>query len=177
MMELDTETIINGELNPDNKENMCFTTTPLCKLVILSVITLGFYDLIWAYNLWRTIKIEFGYNVNALLRTIFMGITNFSLFNIINKHTHKCGLDEFNSVILATIYIILCIIGNIYNSMSIITLLLTTAVIAHIQKNINKVNETNFPNAKINYWNYSNTIWTTIFVVLYFLIILNYLNK
>ena len=41
-----------------------FQTTSIWKLVGLSIITLGLYNIIWAYNLWKSLKTEANYNIN-----------------------------------------------------------------------------------------------------------------
>lgn len=169
---IDDDLIINGECNSNNSENMCYISTPIYKLIILSILTLGFYHVIWAYKLWKTIKSDFDYkNINVLLRTIFMGITNFSLFKILNKYLQRYNDNGFNATLFAIMYILLVMIGNVSDSMIIIPIL-CTIIIAIIQSRINKVNEIYFPDSKINTWNYANTIWATVFGLIYLLIIL-----
>ena len=78
-----TEQINNME--PSVNRVTTFETTPVWKLVILSLITFGIYDCIWSYRYWKILKKDFGYDVLPLIRAIFMGITNFWLFNILNE--------------------------------------------------------------------------------------------
>lgn len=169
---IDTCTIVDGKFNPDNIENMCFPSIPIKKIAVLSIITLGFYDLIWAYKLWETIRDEFGYkHINIVLRTLFMPITNFSLFEIINYHIRKYGIKGFNPVIYAVMYIFFNLMGNLRMPYLLLTFCSSIYVII-LQKKINTVNSTNFPNAKVNEWNFANTMWTIICAVMLFYIFL-----
>lgn len=169
---IDDDLFINNQNSLESTEIIYFRSTPVYKFIILSILTCGFYHAIWAYKLWKTIKSNFDYiNINVLLRTIFMGITNFSLFKILNKYLQQYNDKGFNTTLFATMYILLIMIGNITDSMIIVPIL-CTIIIAIIQSKINKVNEIYFTNSEINTWNYTNTIWATILGLIYILIIL-----
>lgn len=171
MINIDSDRIINGEFNPENTQNLCFPTISLCKLFILSIITLGFYDIIWIYNLWKTIKNNFGYNnINTILRTLFTVFTIFTLFITIAKHINKYLHKSFKPVLFAILYILLRYAGNLPIPYCLITFT-SVLLIINIQYMINTTNENYFPNAYTNEWNYANTIWTTIFGLIWFLVI------
>lgn len=169
---IDDDLVINDKNSLEYTDSIYFRSTPIYKFIILSVLTCGFYHAIWAYTLWKTIKTIPDYNnINVLLRTVFMGITNFSLFKIINKHLLQYNDKGYNTTLFATMYILLVMIGNISDSMIIVPIL-CTILIAIIQSKINRVNEIYFPDSKINTWNYANTIWATIFGLVYIIILL-----
>mgnify|MGYP007101874746 CR=1 FL=1 len=169
---IDAERIANGDFNPDNTQNMCFSTISLHKICILSIITFGLYDVIWGYKLWRIIQTEFGYkHINPLLRVLFFGITNFSLFDILNKYFFKYNEKTFPPFLFAILYLLLNVLNNLPKPYFLISFL-STYFIVQIQKKINSVNKINFPNAPVNEWNYANTIWATVFGLLFVSVII-----
>lgn len=175
---IDAEKLVNGEFNPDNTENLCFPTTPIYKLVLLSIITLGFYNIIWCYKLWKTIKINFGYNVNPLLRAIFITLTNFSLFNILDKYFKKYGVKSFPPILFASVYFISPALDNIYKHHFIYENYLfytfvPVIIIAIIQNRINNTNKLYFPFASNNNWNPINTVFFIIFTGLLSILFIN----
>ena len=172
---IDAERIVNGEFNSENIENMCFPTIPIYKFATLSILTLGLYDLIWGYGLWKIVQKEFGYkNINPILRVIFMGITNFSLFDIMCKYFQKYNVETFPAVFYAIMYIIFNALTRLPNPYWLITIL-STFYVYKIQDKINQVNKINFPNAPVNDWNYTNTIWATLFGIIFFLVIVSFI--
>ncbi len=54
------------------------------KFIVMSVCTLGFYQLYWAYKNWARIKAAGDESIMPLARAIFAGIWNFSLFDTVN---------------------------------------------------------------------------------------------
>ena len=51
--------------NINNIENKVFTfeTTPVWKLVVLSLITFSIYNCIWSYRYWKILKKDFVLNL------------------------------------------------------------------------------------------------------------------
>ena len=168
---IDAEKIVNGEFNPENRQNLCFPTTPLSKFIILNLLSFGAYSIIWTYKLWKTIKVDFGYiHINPILRTLFMGITNFSLFYILDKHIRRCKYKDFPAIFYAFLSLICIVFDNAPNSKTFL-FVFAILIISIIQHKLNEINKTHFPTAPINSWNYANTIWATIFSMLWFLLI------
>ena len=137
-----------------------FETTPVWKLVVLSIITLGVYDCIWSYRYWKILKNDFGYDVLPLIRAIFMGITNFWLFNILDEHMRSFNINSIRPVGFALLYILLNLFSRADEGCLFLISFFSVIPLAVIQHKINIINEKNNLPAKINNWNLVNTIWT-----------------
>ena len=164
----------------ENDISLCFKTTPIFKIWVLSILSCGFYDLILVFNYWKSLKQNFGYNVSPFFRALFIGITNFWLFSILKKYFSKFEIDMGNATGLALAYFLLCGTGNsiarktlaldtVNYGLEIVILLTTvlaTLIIVNIQNNINKVNENHYPNAPKNEWSTANTVWTVVLALM-----------
>lgn len=169
-----------------DEQTLCFQTTPLAKIWVLSLLTFGFYDLFLVYSYWKTLREKFGHKVSPLWRAIFLTIMNFSLFPTLKKYFEHYGVKCTSGVLLAFSYLFWCGVQNglsrisektdglniAVEIISLIACIFSTFIIVSIQKNINKINQEKFPNAPQNNWKISNTIWT---VILAILIVLAYL--
>ena len=137
-----------------------FETTPVWKLIVLSLITFGVYDCIWSYRYWKILKKDFGYDVLPLIRAIFMGITNFWLFNILDEHMRTYNINSIRPVGLALLYILFNLFTRVDESCLFLISFFSFVPLAIIQHKINIINEKNNLPAKINRWNFANTVWS-----------------
>ena len=168
---IDAQRIVDGEFNSDNTENMCFPTISIKKLVTLSILTLGFYNIIWSYNVWKTIKVNFGYkHITVILRALFLAITNFSLFDILNKYIKKHNGASFRPILFAILFIVVNMLSSLRFPICLIALF-SVYFIATVQDRINEINKMHFPNAPVYNWTYANTFWA-VFLGLWFVVIL-----
>lgn len=167
---VDIAEIIKKDYDIEN-DKFVFVYTPVWKVVYLSLITFGFYELIMFYKYWKTLKDDFGYNVNPVLRAIFAPITNFWLFNIITKYVKAHDIPAFPPIAFALGYFI---VGNLYKLPDPYWLLCfaTVIFIAVAQDKINKINERFYPEAPQNPWNTANTIWAIPFTLIFILSII-----
>ncbi len=170
----------------ENDSTLCFKTTPVAKVIILSLVTFGFYDVILAYNFWKTLKENFGYKVSPFWRAIFDVFTNFRLFPIFFKYFENFNVKIMSAGLLASIYLICTWIDNkisfkmmtldktnwILETVSWGLCVITTLIFAYFQNKINKINEQHYPDAPKNPWKVSNTIWTILFSILIILLYL-----
>lgn len=171
----------------ENDSTLCFKTTSVTKVVVLSFVTFGMYDIILALNYWKTLKENFGYKVSPFWRGFFNIFTNFRLFPIFSKYFESFNVKLQGAGWLAGLYFICTWADNKISLetatmdetvwslelASLILGLITTLIFAFIQNKINKINEQYFPNAPKNPWGVANTIWTTILSII---IILGYLS-
>ena len=154
-----------------------FQTTPVWKVVYLSIITCGIYEIIFFYKMWKTLAVQGGYKVSPFWRAIFSIFTNFCLFSICEKYFKIYDSKEFYGVIYAIIYLILSALTNTPDPYWLISFA-TAFIIAEIQAEINKVNANNFQDAPINNWNLANTLWAIPFTLLMLYGIINmFLSK
>lgn len=167
----------------ENDNTLYFKTTSLKKVAILSIVTFGFYDIILAFNYWKSLKNNFGYKVSPFWRGIFLEFSNFELFQIFAKYFANFNIKLTYANILAILYLILTWIGNkidfkvasldttnwTLEIISLIFTIITTLIFVLIQSKINKINEQFYPNAQKNPWKISNTIWLIICLGLWIL--------
>ena len=74
------------------------------KFMILSLVTLGIYEVYWAYKQWVRIKADTGESMLPWARAIFCGIWNFSLFSRVHDSaaTQEVSAD-WNSILLGAL--------------------------------------------------------------------------
>jgi len=89
----------------ENDDKLCFETTPLSKVMILSFLSCGIYNIILSINYWKILKNNFGYNVSPVWRGLFDIFTNFKLFPILAKYFKNFNI-KFVPIWFAIIYII-----------------------------------------------------------------------
>ena len=166
----------------ENDKSLCFKTTPIAKVIILSVITCEFYDIILTFNYWKTFKENLGYNVSPFWRGVFCVLTNFKLFPIFAKYFENFNI-KLNSVsgIAAGYFLSSWLAGRILrvtrNNESVIMeicvwilYLISASIFAFIQNKINKINEMYYPNAPKNPWKVSNIIWILVCITFWLLV-------
>lgn len=170
----------------ENDSTLCFKTTSAKKIIILSILSFGVYDIILSLNYWKSLKENFGYDVSPFWRGWFTLFTNFWLFSIFSKYFKNFNIKLSGAGWLAALYFICTTIDNKISfktamldntnwTLEIISFVLaiTTALIfAFMQSKINKINEQHFPNAPKNNWSVANTIWTIVLIVFWLLIYL-----
>ncbi len=64
-----------------------YHVVPVWRFVLMSVLTLGTYQVYWTYMNWRQIKRTDQSDIWPIPRTIFGGVTYFQLLNDINLYT------------------------------------------------------------------------------------------
>lgn len=159
--------ILQPGYNTDSSK-LCFPSTPVWKIVYLSIISFGIYEIIYFYIMWKTLKNNFGYKVHAGARGIFAGITNFWLFPILEKYFNAFGEKAFFGTLAAGLYFIVNFSSRLPDLYSLISFG-TIAFLVYIQIKINRINKNNFPDAPQNSWSTANTIWA-IFLTMFFLL-------
>lgn len=156
-----------------------FETTPIYKIVILSILTFGFYNIVLLYNYWKVFKKKFGYAISPSCRAIFCGIYCFSLFPKLDKYIKTFNIASFPPILLAIFFIFLNALSsqpnpNPYSILNIFTFI----IFIIIQNKINFINEQHFPNAKQNNWSLANTLWAIPCSILFFIYLIGtFANK
>ena len=154
-----------------------FETTPIYKIVILSILTFGFYDIVLLYNYWKVFKKRFGYAISPSCRAIFCGIYCFSLFPKLDKYIKTFNIPSFPPIWLAIFFIFLSALYRLPNPYSILNSF-TFVIFIIIQNRLNFINEQHFPNAKQNNWSLANTLWTIPCSILFFIYLIGtFANK
>lgn len=90
-----------------------FFSVSLIKLSILSVVTVGLYDIYWCYKNWSGIKIAESSKISPSWRALLQLIWIYPLLREILKYSKKQGYQaSYPAGMLATLYIILSIAGT-----------------------------------------------------------------
>ena len=160
-MENNWDGIVKGDCEKINEKELYFETIPVSKVVWLSILTCGIYEIVWFYKIWKRMDEKFGYKNTPFIRAIFAGITAFWLFPVLSRYIKKFNIKSFNAILFAIVYFLLGISYKLPGALWLITCT-TFVIIAIIQSKINKVNEQNFPEAPVNKWCGINTFWSII---------------
>ena len=162
----------------ENDPNLCFETIPISKIALLSIFTCGWYDVIFAYNYWKSLKKNFGYNVSPFWRGIFVEFTSFKLFPILDKYIVLHGEKTIEGFILALVFFISYLFSDIISLVTYNVIIfeielaiwflniVVTVILCLIQWKINNINKLYYPDAPKNPWKISNIIWLIVFIIL-----------
>ena len=93
--------------------NIEYFSIPPKRLAILSILTLGIYEIFWFYKNWEAIKKAEQQKISPLGRAIFTVFYCHGFFKKVLQSAKKHGYgDSYSPGILATVYIILLLVGN-----------------------------------------------------------------
>jgi hypothetical protein len=161
-----------------------YFSIPLGRLALLSVLTLGIYDIFWFAKNWEAIRKAEQRKISPVGRAIFAVFYCHNLFKKILQSAKKHGYgDSYSPGILATIYIILLFVGNGLsrienttfglNILWLLVAILSFIPLLFIQKAINFNNSKIVPNFnRKRKFSKGEIILTVIGVILFGLIVL-----
>lgn len=96
------------ENNPGKEQKRLYFTTTTFKLTVMSICTLGFYELYWFYKNWVLIKERTGQNIMPFWRALFAPLWAYSCFKHIKGSANENGIPESLPIgLLATVYFLL----------------------------------------------------------------------
>ena len=78
---------------PAGGEALFFPVSGL-KLALMSLGTLGLYEIYWSYKNWKCVQEHLGEKVNAPIRALFYPLTSYSLFKRIRERAGQSQLGE-----------------------------------------------------------------------------------
>jgi hypothetical protein len=134
-----------GTPNPESGQSYYFTPSTL-KIILMSLVTLGLYELYWFYKNWVLIKARLpsddpGKRMMPFWRAFFANFWAYSLFKDIKGCADRNGIPEsFAIAPLAIGYFTLIAISQIDSPIWLISLL-TFAMIVPVNKVAIKINE------------------------------------
>lgn len=77
------------------------------KLVVLTIVTLGSYEIYWFYQHWRQVRRLGGEDVWPVARTLFTGFFSYALFKRMNEEADARGVPSvFSPLLLAIGYFV-----------------------------------------------------------------------
>lgn len=135
----------------------------LKKLIILSITTLGIYELIWFYKHFRSFKIETNWSIKpwSWFLSVFSGITAYALFRRVLEASRE--LDKTNKLPAAGLAVAFLLLGCLWKLpdpywwISIFTFL----PLVPVQKAINSYWETKYPGRIVrSNFGTKNIVWS-----------------
>lgn len=137
-----------------------FLYIPISRLIFISVISCGLYEVYWIYKNWSYLKQRDNLDIMPFWRGWFGIFFCHSLFNKIHqdRELNRFEKASFQASPLATLWVIMIITANILSNLgntviTIITLLLPAFLcFVPVQKFINKVNSKRNPNTPYTKW-------------------------
>jgi hypothetical protein len=70
-----------------------FFPVGLLKLTLMSLATLGLYEIYWFYKNWKCVQHNFGDKLNAPIRALFYTLTSYWLFKKVREQAREAQLD------------------------------------------------------------------------------------
>ena len=132
-------------------ESAMFLYIPIERLVAMSIVSIGLYDLYWIYRNWRYLKERDGLKILPFLRGTFGYFFIYSLLKTIKTDppTNRIIQARFSPGSLATGWIILTLIGNVLGSSpdGVVSIIATSisalsfCFLIPVQRHINALNE------------------------------------
>ena len=83
--------------DPDLPESPNFYTVPPAKFIILSICTLGFYEVYWFYKNWAKFEQSTGKNIKTFWRAVFAPLFAISYFKHVKGLADAEGVPVFYS--------------------------------------------------------------------------------
>lgn len=76
-----------------NEPEPVFFAVSGLKLALMSIVTLGVYEVYWFYKNWKCVQRNSGDKVNAPLRALFYPVISYPLFKRIRSHARSSGVE------------------------------------------------------------------------------------
>jgi hypothetical protein len=133
-----------------------FATSPL-KLVVMSIATLGLYELFWFYANWQRLKRRGKPRISPFWRTFFAYFTCYSLFKTVKETANTENVpSSFSPGILAIGWVFTGFLWKLPGALWIISYAAVLFLVP-VQKTMNDVNRVlspgHDPNTRFTAWN------------------------
>lgn len=127
------------------------------KLFVMSLLTLGLYQIFWFYKSWQLFKAETGRNISPFWRAFFSGIFFYPLLKEIKIWAKSYCVDaNFSPFMLTIIWIGLSQCVRLPKPYLLVSLL-SLIVLLPVQEVVNKLNSVvapnHNPNDRFSVWN------------------------
>ncbi len=88
-----------------------FFTASILKLVIMSICTMGIYQLYWFYKNWKLIRERTGQKIRPFWRAFFSPLWAYSCFKEIKAGAEECKIQEFLPIgLFAILYFLISVV-------------------------------------------------------------------
>jgi predicted Zn finger-like uncharacterized protein len=123
-----------------DKPTLAFFSVSKPKLILMSLCTLGLYQIYWYYKNWSILKHGTGQNIRPFWRAIFAVFFCYSLFKSVKQSAHSLGIPcQMSPGLLACVYIVLSATWRLPDPLWLIGLLAFVPLVS-VQGVINEVN-------------------------------------
>jgi len=121
-VELRTDNTLNNSIN--RKERSIFYYVSPLKLVLMSISTLGIYQLFWFYKNWTYVDEHTNKLTSPTISAIFGGISFYGLMNEMNKAGAETGSSKkLPSLLIAPLYFLLLLSSSLHGFLGCLGLL------------------------------------------------------
>jgi hypothetical protein len=169
---VDTSTTSLGPPPIPMGQPLFFPVSPL-KLVIMSTVTFGIYEIYWFYKNWKLIKQRTESDIMPFWRALFGVFFCYSCFKEIKEVSKTQGVVFPSSPgLLATVWIVLTIASRLPDPYWLVCLV-APLVLIPIQKVVNNLNAvvapSHNPNVRFSAWNIVGIVFGMIWLILVFI--------
>jgi hypothetical protein len=128
------------------------------KLAIMSLGTLGLYQLYWSYKNWKSVQRLTGDKLNAPLRALFYPLTSYFLFKRISQEGRKLHPEmSISAGPLATALLVMTLLWRVPDPYWLVSLLAFVPFLP-VQAQVNLLNQKMAPgtdaNTRLRGWNF-----------------------
>jgi hypothetical protein len=147
-----------------------FFPVSLLKLTLMSLATLGLYEIYWFYKNWKCVQQNFGDKVNAPIRALFYPLVAYPLFKRIREHAQKTkGDNTLQAGLLASAIFALAALWRLPDPWWMVSLFSFLPLLP-VQSTVNEINRKLAPQAGTNTsfsgWNIAGLVLGGILLVL-----------
>jgi hypothetical protein len=137
-----------------------FLYISVCRLIVMSILSFGFYEIYWIYKNWRYLKERDGLGIMPFWRGLFGIFFCHSLLMAIHgdRELNHVERPDFSPVILATVWMVLAVVKNLTGPVPGVAAVIISALIPSflcfvpVQNYINSVNTKVSPSAPHSKW-------------------------
>ncbi len=162
-----------------------FLYISICRLVVMSILSCGLYEIYWIYKNWRYLNERDGLGIRPFWRGWFGIFYCHSLLRTIHedRELNHAEKPDFSPVALATGWVVLVLVANMIGrapgvAAEIISFLIPSFLcLIPVQNYINSVNTKVSPNAPHSKWSVGQIICLTVGVLIWFGILSSIVNN
>lgn len=171
--------IPQGEVPTAGKDAPLFLYIPVARLIVLSIVSMGLYEVYWIYKNWRYIKERDGLNISPFWRGFFGIFYCHSLLRRIHEDEEARSYQQpaFTPGSLATGWVLLRILANGISRMPSVAASIISAFtpsflcLVPVQNHINAVTEKRNPAQKAYGWSAGHIVCLVFGIVVWALLL------
>jgi hypothetical protein len=155
---------------PLRRDRPLYFGVSIPKLLVLSVVTFGMYEVYWFYQHWRVYKERTGARITPIARSFFAEFFCYSLFRHIRQSAEQYGVRAgFSPGLLAIGWVVLMLSARAPGMLSLLSIL-SPLMLVPVQNAANRLNEQEAPdhprNDRFTGWNIALiVIWVLLFIL------------